>query len=82
MYFNTYQKAFLKVEDEFIPLLPEDAQPPYTIIGTTITNNNMIYFVTDYQSEQAYLVRYDLASRQSETVLSFIDESITVVFLG
>lgn len=79
VYSNTYQKAFLKVEDEFIPLLPEDAKPPYTISGTTITNSNMIYFVTDYQSEQAYLVRYDLASRQSETVLSFIDESITEV---
>lgn len=77
MYSNTHQKAFLKTDEELLSLLPGDAQPPYTISNTTITENNMIYFVTDYQSEQSYLVRYDLASRQSETVLSFKDESVT-----
>lgn len=77
LYSNTHQKAYIKTDTETIWLLPEEAKPPYTIGETIITDDRRIYFVTDYQSERSYLVRFDLESRQSETVLSFKNESIT-----
>lgn len=79
MYSNTHQKALVKAGEEWISLLPEDATPPYIAENIIFASDDTVYFVTDYKSEMSYLVRFNLKSKDSETVLSFKDESISYV---
>ncbi|WP_208560261.1 S9 family peptidase [Marinilactibacillus kalidii] len=79
MYSNTNQKAFAKSGETVHSLLPDECNTPYTISGTTITSDSKIYFITDYMSEYAVLVRFDLETQESETVLSFNHESISEI---
>lgn len=77
VYSNTHQHAYVKKGEEWISLLPETAEPPYTVSSITFVSNDSVYFVTDYQSELSYLVRFNLNTKTSETILSFKDENIS-----
>lgn len=76
-YSNTSQFAYLKAGEEIVPLLPENPETPYTINNTTIIEDRKVYFTTDYMNEQCHLVRFDIETKESETVLSFKNESIS-----
>ena len=76
MFANTYITGFVKHGNEEIPLTP-DHEKVHVTHNTVFTDDETIYFVTDYESEYAYLAKFDLNSRKFETVLQIEEESIS-----
>ncbi len=72
---NTYVTAHVKVGDEEYPLTP-DPEKVHVTFSPVFTDDNTVYFITDYEAEYAYLAKYDLTTNKFSEVLKIKDEEI------
>jgi len=72
---NTYIVGFVKVGEENFNITP-DPEKVHVAIEPVFTDNETIYFVTDYDSNDMYLAKFDLKSKAFSKVLAFDGESI------
>ncbi|RLL41349.1 S9 family peptidase [Oceanobacillus piezotolerans] len=73
---NTYSILFAKIDDATYSFTP-DPQIIHVAGNPVFTDNNQIYFVTNYESEYSYLAKFDVFSQTFTKVLSIESESIT-----
>ncbi|MUV38216.1 Acylaminoacyl-peptidase [Lentibacillus sp. JNUCC-1] len=72
---NTYVTAFVKTEEGTFNLTPD--QEVVHVAGNPIfTDDQTIYFLTDYDSEHSYLAKFDLNTKTYTIELEIEDESI------
>lgn len=74
-YANTYVTAHVLVDGEKHFLTP-DPETVHVAFGANFTDDETIYFLTDYDSDYTYLAKFDLKTKSFEKVLSFENESI------
>ncbi len=75
MHANTYVIGFVKVGEEKFNLTP-DPEKVHVVFEPVFTDNETIYFVTDYDSDDIYLAKFDLKSKEFTKVLAIEGESI------
>jgi len=77
-YANTYMVSHVitKGEKHYLTPNPEEV---HVVYGTTFTDDETIYFITDYGAEYSYLAKFDLTRKEFEKVLTIEDESITSI---
>src|SRR5699024_9775506 len=51
----------------------------HIVYGTSFTDDQTLYFVTNYDAEYDYLAKFDLTTKEFEKVLTIEDESITSI---
>ncbi|SHF72977.1 S9 family peptidase [Ornithinibacillus halophilus] len=73
---NTYIPSFVKIGEETHGLTP-DSKKVHVTTSPTFTDNNTIYFVTDYESEYSYLAKFDLITKEFSKILSIENESVS-----
>jgi hypothetical protein len=56
---NTYSKSFVKTEEDVHYLVP-DPEIVHVAGGAIFTDNDTIYFITDYEANYSYLAKYEL----------------------
>src|SRR5699024_405295 len=72
---NTYVTGFVKVDDEMYSLTP-DPEKVHVVFDPVFTDNQTVYFTTDYESDYAYLAKFDIATKAFSKVLEIENESI------
>lgn len=72
---NTYVTGYVKVGDETYDLTPDPNQV-HVVFDPVFTDNQTIYFTTDYESDHAYLAMFDLETKAFSEVLEIEEESI------
>ena len=72
---NTYVIGFVNVGEEKFNLTP-DSEKVHVVFEPVFTDNETIYFVTDYDSDDMYLAKFDLKSKEFTKVLAIDGESI------
>lgn len=72
---NTYVVGFVKVGEETFNLTP-DQEKIHVVQEPVFIDNATIYFVTDYDSDDMYLAKFDLTSKVFSKVLAIEGESI------
>ena len=77
MFANTYVTAFVKVEDETHYLTP-DQEKIHVVFSPVFTDDETVYFVTNYDSEYNYLAKYNLKTKTFSSVFSIDKESIDI----
>ncbi|HLR15092.1 MAG TPA: S9 family peptidase [Bacillota bacterium] len=75
---NTYVISSVKVGDEMIDLTP-NREEVHVSGNALYTNENDIYFITNYDSEYVYVAKFDINSRSFTPVVTFDDESVTTI---
>lgn len=73
---NTYVTGFVKTGEDSYPLVP-DAEKEHILSSPVFTDNNTVYFVTDYESEYSYVAKFDLTSKEFSPVVAMEKESAT-----
>jgi len=77
-YANTYMTAHVITEGEKYNLTPKEEEV-HIVYGTSFTDDQTLYFVTNYDAEYNYLAKFDLTTKEFEKVLTIEDESITSI---
>jgi len=72
---NTYVTSHVKVGEEKHSLTPDPEQVHVTF-DPVFTDNNTIYFITDYDSDDAYVAKFDLEKKSFSKIVSIEGESI------
>lgn len=72
---NTYVTGFVKVGDEIYDLTP-DPDKVHVVFNPVFTDNDTVYFTTDYESDYAYIAKYDIRKKEFSKVLEIENESI------
>lgn len=72
---NTYVTSFVKVGDETHNLTP-DASQVHIASDPVFTDDNTIYFVTNFDSEYNYVAKFEIDSKQFSSVMSIDNESV------
>lgn len=72
---NTYVTSFVKIGDETYNLTP-DASAIHIASDPVFTDNNTIFFITNFDSEYNYVAKFDLDSKQFSAVLKIDGESV------
>ena len=72
---NTYVTSFVKLGDETHNLTP-DAEKVHIASSPVFTDDNTIYFVTNYDSEYNYVAKFDIGTKQFSRVLEIDNESV------
>ena len=75
MHANTYVIGIVKVGAEKFNLTP-DSEQVHVVFEPVFTDNETIYFVTDFDSDDKYLAKFDLKSKEFTKVLAIEGESI------
>ena len=75
MYANTYVIGFVKIGEEKFNLTP-DSEQVHVVFEPVFTDDETIYFVTDFDSDDMYLAKFDLKSKEFTKVLVIEGESI------
>lgn len=78
MFANTYNNLFIKYKNEEIYVTP-DHETIHVSYDPVFTDNQTIYFPTDFESEYIYLAKYDIENRTFEKALELDGESVTDV---
>ncbi|WP_080875974.1 S9 family peptidase [Oceanobacillus timonensis] len=78
MFANTYNNIFIQKEDKKVYLTP-DPKKVHVSYEPVFTDNNSIYFPTDFDSEYMYLAKYDIEQETFSKVLELAEESIEIV---
>ncbi|WP_188433357.1 S9 family peptidase [Kroppenstedtia guangzhouensis] len=65
---NTHALLFVQQAGEAI-CLTADSGPQHVVYDAVYTDENTLYFLTDYQEDRAYLAQYDLQRREFQKVL-------------
>lgn len=73
---NTYITGHVKVDDQEYPLTP-DPEKVHVTFSPIFTDDQTVYFITDYEADYAYLAKYDLITNKFSKVLHINEESIT-----
>ncbi|GAB3796052.1 S9 family peptidase [Virgibacillus kimchii] len=73
---NTYVTGFVKTGEETYPLVP-DPDKEHFVANPVFTDNNTVYFLTDYESEYNYIAKYDLIKKEFSPVKAIEGESAT-----
>lgn len=72
---NTYMTGYVKVDGSDYALTP-DLEKVHVVFDAVFTDNRTIYFVTDYESDYAYLAQLDLNTKEFSKVIDVEGESI------
>ena len=72
---NTYVVGFVKIGEETFNITP-DPEKVHVAFEPVFTDNETIYFLTDYESDDIYLAKFDLKSKAFSKILAFDGESI------
>ena len=72
---NTYVVGFVKIGEETFNITP-DPQKVHVALEPIFTDNETIYFVTDYDSDDMYLAKFDLNAKEFSKVIALDGESI------
>ena len=75
---NTYVKSFVKTGEEFHHLVPDPDQV-HVAAAPVFTDNQTIYFLTDFESDYRYLAKFDIKDKRFTKVLEIEKESISVL---
>ncbi|WOV86299.1 S9 family peptidase [Sporosarcina oncorhynchi] len=75
---NTYAISFVKTGEETLYLTP-DPEKVHVAYDPIFTDNETIFFVTDYESDNAYLAKFEIASKSFSKVLEVEGESIQTI---
>lgn len=73
---NTYIKSFVKIDEKIYNLVP-DPDKVHVASQPLFTDNETIYFVTDYESNYRYVAKYDLKQQEFSKVGEIEEESVT-----
>lgn len=77
MFANTYNNIYIQSEEEVY--LTPDPEKIHVSFEPVFTNNDTLYFPTDYDSEYNYLAEYRIKEQSFSKVLEIENESITSV---
>ena len=72
---NTYVIGFVKTEKETLYLTP-DREKVHVAYSPVFTDNDTIYFLTDYDSEFAYIAKFNIQSKRFAPVRKIERESV------
>ncbi|QHJ70632.1 S9 family peptidase [Planococcus halotolerans] len=72
---NTYVTSFVKIGDETHNLTP-DASQVHIASDPVFTDDNTIYFVTNFDSEYNYVAKFEIETKEFSRVVSIEDESV------
>lgn len=72
---NTYVTSFVKIGDETHNLTP-DASQVHVASDPVFTDDNTIYFVTNFESEYNYVAKFDIDTKKFTRAMSIEDESV------
>lgn len=75
---NTYVKAFVKIGEETHSLVP-DPDKVHIANAPIFTDNQTIYFITDYDSDYSYVAKFDLRTKAFSQVVTVEKESVTTL---
>ncbi|GAA0414336.1 hypothetical protein GCM10008934_01410 [Virgibacillus salarius] len=75
---NTYVTGYVKSGENKNYLTP-NPDKVHVVFDPIFTDNQTIYFLTDYESEYSYLAKFDLGSKQFSKVLTIENESIQLL---
>ena len=72
---NTYVTSFVKIGDETHNLTP-DASQVHVASDPVFTDDNTIYFVTNFDSEYNYVAKFEIDTKEFSRVMAIEDESV------
>ncbi|PKH10225.1 S9 family peptidase [Planomicrobium sp. MB-3u-38] len=72
---NTYVTSFVKIGDETYNLTP-DASQVHVASDPVFTDDNTIYFVTNFDSEYNYVAKFEIDTKEFSRIMSIEDESV------
>ncbi len=79
-YANTHMAGFVGTAEGQYPIV-EDPQTPHVVYGAVFTNDEELWFATNYGAERSYLARYDLKRHHMEKMLEIPDEDLIEIHL-
>ena len=75
---NTYIISFVKIGEETFNLTP-DPTKVHVAYDPVFTDDNTIYFVTDYESDHSYIAKFDLTTKSFSKVMEVEGESVQTI---
>lgn len=75
---NTYVISFVDIDGEKVDLTP-NREEVHISGGAVYANEDHIYFITNYDSEYAYVALFDIKTRSFKPVLTFEDEGVSTI---
>ncbi|WP_339249339.1 S9 family peptidase [Sporosarcina sp. FSL W8-0480] len=75
---NTYTISFVKIGEETFNLTP-DASKVHVVYDPIFTDDNTIYFVTDYEGDFSYIAKFDLTTKEFSKVHEVEGESVQTI---
>lgn len=75
---NTYVTGHVKIADQEYPLTP-DHEKVHVTFSPVFTDDQTVYFITDYEAKYAYLAKYDISTKEFSEVLKINEESMTTL---
>ena len=75
---NTYVVSFVKIGEETFHLTP-DPKKVHVAYDPVFTDDNTIYFVTDYESDHSYIAKFDLTTKSFSKVVEVEGESVQTI---
>ncbi|WJY26337.1 alpha/beta fold hydrolase [Sporosarcina trichiuri] len=75
---NTYVTAFVKTEDGIRYVTP-DKDKVHVVFNPVFTDEKTVHFITNFDSDDHYLAKYDLERDEFSKVLTVKKESITSI---
>lgn len=76
VYANTYVIGYLQIEDEQYLLTP-DHEKVHITLSPVFIDDETVYFITDFEANDAYLAKYNIRKDEFQVVLKIADESMT-----
>ncbi|MGM7683362.1 S9 family peptidase [Cytobacillus sp. Hm23] len=75
---TTHVLAYVKVDNEVIPLTPESDEQ-HTVTNGVYASDSDIYFITNYGADFSYIAKYDLAEKEFSKVVSLPSEGFKMI---
>lgn len=77
-YANTYNVSAVHIGEEIVDLTP-DRTVVHRSYGAVYTDEDHIYFITNYESEYEYVACFNIKNRTFSSIVSFEDESVQTI---
>jgi len=78
MYANTYMLGMIQTDGAYEYITP-DKNIVHTVWDVSFINDYEVWFATNYDSEYAYLAKYNISDKEFSKVMDFDGESVTSV---
>ncbi|MFD1336590.1 prolyl oligopeptidase family serine peptidase [Oceanobacillus iheyensis] len=78
MFANTYNNIFVQKGEETVFLTP-DPEKVHVSFEPVFTDDNTVYFLTDYDSNYQYIAKFDLNTKKFEKVFELEEESLSTL---